>query len=262
MSVWAKHTGAGNISLNSKNLNAAFTLTTDLLIAYWLPPPLRPTFPQRPENGAGRLTRWHEQWHVRSTCPLAGLEQIELETPSAGGSAASWAPRCDTGLDLPQRKSSPKVCINTVFTAPCPVRSAFSTRLLPGLQLAQAAAGNSKCGPGHDSSKVGVWLIELEYAALPVTDTKCGCHVEGKNPPSCPRWLILCWGIEWELPRSSIPKSYQLHNIYTWLVYWRGVSPVIDIWSQNGFTLSRIQFKLQSTETVLPVCPIVVRTPN
>lgn len=47
--------------------------------------------------------------------PPADLEQIELETPSVGGSTASWAPRCDTGLDLPQRKSSPKVCINTIF---------------------------------------------------------------------------------------------------------------------------------------------------
>lgn len=96
-----------------------------------------------------------------NTDPPADLEQIELETPSVGGSTTSWAPCCDTGLDLPQRKSSPKVCINTILPS-CQVRPTCSTCPLPGLQLAQTAAGTFKCGPGHNSPKVGFWLIEPE----------------------------------------------------------------------------------------------------
>lgn len=88
----------------------------------------------------------------------ADMERIELETASVGGSGASWAPRCATGLDLPQRKSTRRVCINTTLPPP-PVprraRPTCSTCALPGLPLAQTAAGTFKCGPGRNSPKVG-----------------------------------------------------------------------------------------------------------
>lgn len=84
----------------------------------------------------------------------ADLEQIELETPSVGGSTDSWAPCFETGLDLLQRKSSPKVCINT---NPPPTKLGQPVPLVScqGCNSTQTVAGKCKCGLGHDSSKVG-----------------------------------------------------------------------------------------------------------
>lgn len=163
-SVSAKHTGRLHISLDSKwtvescricmRNGLMFSLSASLLTTYWLLKSIDCTFPQWPES------RKKGYFLVQTlTPPPADLEQIELETPSVGGSATSWAPCCDTGLDLPQRKSSPKVCINTILP-PCQVRPTCSTCLLPGLQLAQTEAGTLKCGPGHNSPKEGFWLIE------------------------------------------------------------------------------------------------------
>lgn len=180
-----------------------------LLIAYWLLWSIGPTFSRWPEN---IMVGYSLAWTL--TPPCADLEQTELET---GGSTTSWAPCCDTGLDLPQRKSSPKVCINTASPS-CQVRPTCSTCPSPGLQLARTAAGTFKCGPRHDPQKVGSWLIEPEdMQSSSLTVTKCRCHVEEKSFPSCPRWLALCWGTEQELPRSVISKSGadHIHNIRT-----------------------------------------------
>lgn len=132
-----------------------FFHSAPLLITYWLRWSIGSTFRQWPEKRMGGYIL------ARTLTPPADLEQIELETLSVGGSTTSWAPCCDTGLDLPQRKSFPKVCINTILP-PCQVRPTCSTCPLPGLQLAKTAVGTFKHGPGHNSPKVGFWLIEPE----------------------------------------------------------------------------------------------------
>lgn len=98
-----------------------------------------------PENGM-------EGYSARTLPSPADVEQIELETPSVRGSVTSWVSCCDTGLDLPQRKSHRKVCINTILP-PCLEGSTRSTTgLLAELRRLQMAAGKYKCGAGLDSS--------------------------------------------------------------------------------------------------------------
>lgn len=145
----------------------------------------------------------------------------------------------------------PKSVLTPYFT-PCPVRSTCSTCLFPGLQLAQTAAGYCKCGPGHDSSKVSFWLIvpeDMQPSHWQILSA--AAMLRERILHLAPWWLILCCGIEWELPWSSISKSHadQLHNTWTLPAYREPSSPpVIDILSEIAFTLSRIQFKFHSIE--------------
>lgn len=170
----------------------------------------------------------------------AALEQVELETPSVGGSATSWAPHCDTRLDRPQRKSSPK----SVLTPSCPPAQLGQPVLLvccQGYNWHRRQQVTRNMGQGADSSEVGFWLIvqdmqpshwQVLSAAAILRDrlsilplVTCSVPRNGVGTP-----------LELQLEELRLPAAQHLN-----IASMGAISLVID-------TLSKIQYKFHPIE--------------
>lgn len=183
-----------------KELPRSLLTSFDCLLGYIIN---RHNISSWPENGM-------EGYSARTLPSPPDVEQIELETPSVRESVTSWVSCCDTGLDLPQRKSHRKVCINTILPpylegSTVPLRVSWQN--YGGYRWQQVNINVEQDlilqGCIQDCSS---WLL---------TDTKCSCPVEGKEFffNFAPRWLIALW------EKSKILSATAPSKIAVWKAF-------------------------------------------
>lgn len=196
-------------------------------------------------------------WTPTPPAPAADLERTELETRKNHLEAPPLPEHHTVTLDWISLKGNhlPKSVLHHLALLPS---KGQTVPLVPcqSHDWHRRSACTSQRRPGHGSSKGGL-LINWSrgYAAEPLTDTKCGCHVEGKE-------LSILPPVTHSPPRNRVGAPSELHPRRA-TVRWpdglttrghcqragRCVSRVIDFSSaapRRGFNLTSISLKNDS----------------